>query len=101
MTEKTEWEVVDEVRDKARTEPRQTIQDLMKTLLGPWWRWKLAGTATVAGLAIVFFATLTGMIALLLSAAAIVSIGIGKLRQWWRRDYGAGALIKQRQKSKV
>lgn len=97
MSEKTEWEVVDE----PRPESRQTMRDLMKALLGRRWRWKLAGAATVASLAIVFFATLIGMTVLAMSAAAIISIGIGKLRQWWRRGNGTGALLKPQQKSKA
>lgn len=81
MAEKTEWEVV----DAAPQETRQSTPDMMQTLLGPWWRWKIAGAIAIAGGFLVLFATLAGLIVLAMSAGALVLIGIGKLRQWLRR----------------
>jgi hypothetical protein len=86
MTERVEWEVVDNAPSPGK---RPTIQQLMKTLLGPWWRWKIAGTATVAALVVVFFATLTGIFLLLMAAVGIMSIGISKFRQWLRSSDGS------------
>lgn len=78
MTEKTEWELIDAPSSDTQSKPGH----LLKKLLGPWWRWKLAGAATVASMALVFFATLAGMIILLVLAGTILSFGIGKLRRW-------------------
>jgi hypothetical protein len=83
MTERVEWEVVDDAPSPGK---RPTIQQLMKTLLGPWWRWKIAGTATVAALAVVLFATLSGIILLLMAAVGIMSIGIARFKRWLRRS---------------
>jgi predicted lipid-binding transport protein (Tim44 family) len=88
MNETTEWEVVDAPAPDAR----QTMRQLMKTLLGPWWKWKIAGVATIAGLALVFFAALTGVLMLVILIGAITSVGIGKFRQWRRRDRRAVSL---------
>jgi hypothetical protein len=71
---------------------RQTIWGLMKNLFGPWWRWKIAGAATLASLVLVLFAVLTGMIILTVSAGAIMLIGAGKIRQWLRRRDAASSL---------
>jgi hypothetical protein len=86
MTERVEWEVVDDAPSPGK---RPTIQQLMKTLLGPWWRWKIAGTATVAALAVVLFATLSGIILLLMAAVGIMSIGIARFKRWLRRSDGS------------
>lgn len=80
MTEKTEWEVVD--ADAPPQDTRQTLQQLMKNMLGPWWRWKVAGVVIAAGAALMFFLTVTAIFILGVMAAAIISIGIGKVRQW-------------------
>jgi hypothetical protein len=86
MTERVEWEVVDDAPSPGK---RPTIQQLMKTMLGPWWRWKIGGTATVAALVVVLFATLSGIFLLLMAAVGIMSIGMGKFKQWLRRSDGS------------
>lgn len=90
MTERVEWEVV----DAPAPGKRPTMQQLMKTLLGPWWRWKIAGAATVAAVVVVFFATLTGIILLLMVAIGIMSVGIGKFRRWLRRRSNGSLIVK-------
>jgi hypothetical protein len=87
MTEKTEWEIVD--GDVPPQDRPQTLQQLMKNLLGPWWRWKVAGLATVAGVAMVFFLTVTAVFVLGLMAVAIVALCVAKVRQWMRRRPGS------------
>jgi hypothetical protein len=92
MTEKTEWEVVD--GDAPPQDRRQTLQQLMKNLLGPWWRWKIAGLATVAGMALIFFLTVTAVFVLGLMAVALFSVGVAKVRQWMHRR--AGSAVRER-----
>lgn len=87
MTEKTEWEIVD--ADASPQDTRQTLHQLMKNMLGTWWRWKVAGVAIAAGAALMFFLTVTAIFILGVMAAAIVSIGVGKLRQWFRARPGS------------
>lgn len=97
MNERVEWEVVDEpspghTGNTGNTgnfdNKRPTLQQLLKTVLGRWWRWKIAGVATVAGLAAILFATVAGVILLTMVALGIVSIGIAKFRRWLHRDDG-------------
>jgi hypothetical protein len=88
MTEKTEWEVV----DTPSPDTRQTKEHFLKAMLGPWWRWKIASAVIVAGLALVFFAALAGVIVLFVAVGAILSICIAKFRRWLRRDHGSAPL---------
>jgi hypothetical protein len=85
MTERVDWEVVDEPSPTTRP----TVQQLMQRLLGRWWRWKIAGVATVAALAVVFFATVIGIILLLMVTVGILSVAIGKLMRWLRKSNGS------------
>jgi hypothetical protein len=94
MTDRVEWEVVDERSPHSRphTQPdyetgtRPTIQQLMKNLLGRWWRWKIALAATAAALAVVFFATLIGIVMLVSVAIGLTAFSIAKFRRWVRRS---------------
>jgi ABC-type phosphate transport system auxiliary subunit len=86
MTEKTEWEVVD--GDAPRQDQRQTLQQLMKNWLGPWWRWKVAGLVTIASMALIFLLTVAAVFVLGFMAVAIVSLCILKVRQWMHRRSG-------------
>lgn len=90
MPEKTEWEIVDTPSEETRqSSPPPTPQQMMQNMLGKWWRWKIAGFIFAAGLALVFFLTVTSVAILVLVAAGIVSIGVGRVRQWLRRPGSA------------
>lgn len=78
MTEKTDWEVVDAPSPNTRPPLRQ----LMKKLLGRWWRWKLGGAAVLAGLAVAFFAAVIGVIVVVMIVGVILSLGVNKIRRW-------------------
>ncbi len=93
MTENTEWEVVD--NDAPPQDRRQTLQQLIKNILGPWWRWKIAGLVAIAGVAMVFFLTVAAVFVLGLMAVLIVSLCIAKVRQWMRRR--SGTAVRERQ----
>jgi len=108
MTEKTEWEVVDDpaagarrsyyagYADQARQadeagyvpggDPRRAAQAATAAMLGPWWKWKLAGVASLALVVFAFFATVVGVAALSLVALAIVAAGARKVKLWLRGD---------------
>ena len=77
MTEKAEWELVDAPLPGARP----TLREVLKALLGRHWGWKLLGTAIIASLVLALMVMLTGMAVLLVTVGAVLSIGIGKLRQ--------------------
>lgn len=79
MNDKTEWEVVDE--PSSGTRPRPAMRHLMETLLGRGWRWKVAGGIAIAAVAVVFFASVSIVVALLMATVAVISIGVGKIKQ--------------------
>jgi len=85
MTEKVEWEIVDppaeSSQEKASRETRPTMRQLMKKLLGPWWKLKLVSVASITSLLLVLFAALVGTFVLMLSAGALIATGVAKLRQ--------------------
>lgn len=91
MTEKTEWEIIDvpSPQDRQTRQTRQTPRDRMKSLLGPWWRWKVAGVMIAAGLALVMLVALAGMAVIAMTVTALVILGIAKIKRWLRRDNGA------------
>jgi hypothetical protein len=80
MTERTEWEVV----DGPSPGKRPSVRELLASLLGPWWRWKVAGAALTAGAALLLVATLSGLILLLTLGAALFTLAVGKLARWLR-----------------
>jgi hypothetical protein len=97
MTEYAEWDVA----DAPRTASRQTLAEVMKARLGPWWRWKLAGAAVVASLAVPLLIMLNGILILGMGIATVAIIGIRKLGQWLRRDHVTGVGLKTRYKCKT
>ena len=87
MTEKTEWEIVDEPGQQAHRSADP--ESMAKGLLGPWWRWKVAGVATVAALVIALFLAFAGVVVVFMVAAALLSIFIGKFTRWLRGSHAA------------
>lgn len=92
MTEKTEWEIVDA---PAQDAPRQTPPQFLKHMLGPWWRWKIAGLVVAAGAALMFFLTIAAVFILGVMVVAVLSIGVGKVRQWLRARPGSAVREKR------
>lgn len=85
MTEKTEWEVVDAPAPGARSHGAGfRLPQLLREILGPHWKWKIAGAAVVAGLALGLVLAIAGVAIVTLTAVALVSFAIAKLRQWLR-----------------
>lgn len=84
MTEKTEWEVV----DAPSQDRRPSLQQLLRNLLGRWWRWKIAGVAVVLGLALTFFLTVAAVFVVGLVTVALISLVVAKLRLWLRSRPG-------------
>lgn len=87
MIEKTEWEVIDEgAQPPPNTRP--TAQQLLRAVLGPYWRWKLAGLFIITGVILTLLAAFVGVIVLVLSAAAIVFFATTRIRRWLQRGSG-------------
>ncbi len=102
MQEKPQWEIVDEPIPAAGAQSGphaqfdaqqpQNLQQLLKAFLGRWWRWKILGAVTFTAVSMVLLAMLTGVVALFMAFAAVMAIGIGKIRQWARRRESAVSL---------
>lgn len=88
MNEHTEWELLDAPPSDAgrQPRPRPRLQDVLKALLGPHWRWKTFGMAVLASMMLVLLVTLTGIALVLVAAGALLSIGAAKLRRWLARE---------------
>lgn len=65
------------------------MKPLLQAMMGPWWRWKLVGAGLFAALVMITVAMLTGVLALVGAASAVLAIGVAKFRQWTRRHSGA------------
>ena len=82
QAEQTDWEVVDTVGPQQP--PRASRAATMRALLGPWWRWKLAGfVLTLAVIAAIVFA-MAGVMVVIGMAALLVTVVIAKVRQLLR-----------------
>ncbi|HEY8605818.1 MAG TPA: hypothetical protein VIM12_01730 [Noviherbaspirillum sp.] len=84
MSDKVEWEVVDETTTKpgAAPEPGPAI----KNMLGPWWRLKLAALAALGTIGLVLMVALAGVVVVSVAAVALLSFVIARLAQWMRGD---------------
>ncbi|HJV86860.1 MAG TPA: hypothetical protein VJ698_15450 [Noviherbaspirillum sp.] len=80
MTEKAEWEVV----DHERVASRPNVADVMRALLGPWWRWKLAASAVVTCIALTLIVTLSGILVSVLLMVGVTVIALRKVGSWLR-----------------
>lgn len=84
MVEKAEWEIVDAPAEQERARASAQTPRFMQALLGPWWRWKVAGMIALAALTLILVATFTAIMGVVVSVGAFVSVGIIKLREWLR-----------------
>lgn len=86
MNDKPEWEVVDaEPADERRgLPPPLTPQQALRAMLGPWWRWKLAGLFVLGAVALVFVAAVAGILVVTAIALALVAFAVMRVRAWWR-----------------
>lgn len=88
MNDKVDWEVVDadtQRHDQGRPPPRPpNPQDMLKAMLGPWWRWKLAGMFAVGALVLLFVAAVAGVVVVTAIAFALVAFAVVRVRNWLR-----------------
>lgn len=86
MNDKPEWEVVDAEPAGRRQQlpPPLTPQEALRAMLGPWWRWKLAGLFVLGGVVLVFVAAVAGILVVSAIAFALLAFAVMRLRAWWR-----------------
>ncbi|MGV3653838.1 MAG: hypothetical protein ACO1N5_06435 [Noviherbaspirillum sp.] len=86
MNERTEWEVVDEPQPQPQQRP--ALRELLASLLGRWWRWKVAGAALAAGVVLLVVATLSGLILLFTLGTALLTLVAARMMGWLRGLFG-------------
>lgn len=82
MTDKTEWEVVDAPSEAAPQSPTH----LLKSLLGPWWRWKIGAVAVIAAATLTVFAMVALSVLIVMAIATSIFLGIRLLLHWLHGD---------------
>lgn len=110
MSDKTEWELVDEPANDAQrahagqhayawqshdaeqsAQAQFTRAGMAQAILGPRWKFKVAGMAAVAAVVVVLMAMLTGILFLAVTGFALLSLGIAKLRRMLHGGRGASS----------
>jgi hypothetical protein len=94
MSEKVEWEIVDDTASRRDSGARQSdatadasaARNPLQALLGPWWRWKIAGFALVAVLALVLLTLFAGAFLLAAAAGVALSLAAAKARRLFGRQ---------------
>jgi len=81
MSDQTEWELVDTTEPRAQAQPGASRSALLRAMLGPWWRWKIAVTVLVACLALALVAALAGVLFVVGAGVVLVSLVVAKVRQ--------------------
>ncbi len=81
--EQTEWEVVEGIGPKASTKTSRAA--MMRAMLGPWWRWKIAGLVTAGCIILALVAALASVFFVVGVAVLLVSLVVAKVRQMLRQ----------------
>ncbi|MET0963431.1 MAG: hypothetical protein ABWY05_11555 [Noviherbaspirillum sp.] len=81
--EQAEWEVVDTMGPQAP--PQATRAAMMRAMLGPWWRWKIAATILVMCMILALVFALAGVFFVVGLAVVLVSLVVAKVRQMLRQ----------------
>jgi hypothetical protein len=81
--EQTEWEVVESTGPEAS--PKATRAAMMRAMLGPWWRWKIAGLVTAGCIILALVAALASVFFVVGVAVLLVSLVVAKVRQMLRQ----------------
>ena len=88
--EQTQWEVIDtdgpQQRQQQEQPPRASRATMMRAMLGPWWRWKIAGVTVIfVGILALMFA-MAGVLFVVGAVVVLLSLVVAKVRQWLRQS---------------
>lgn len=84
MSEKVEWEVVDNTEAGPIPNASRTPGEFFGALLGPWWRWKVGAALVLGGIALLFLVAFAGVVVLTALAFAMLSLAVVRIRRWAR-----------------
>jgi len=83
-----EWEVV-EVADAAGAQqapPRVSRAAMLRAVLGPWWRWKIALLMLSLAIIAAFIFAMTGVLFVVGAVVVMISLVVAKVRQLLRQS---------------
>jgi predicted lipid-binding transport protein (Tim44 family) len=80
-----EWEVVEPAASR-QASPKASRAAMFKTLLGPWWRWKIAGLILSLAVIAAFVFAMAGVMLVIGVVTVLVSLVVAKVRQMLRQS---------------
>ena len=83
--EQAEWEVVDPVGPR-QASAKASRAATLRSLLGPWWRWKVAALVFSVAVIAVFIFAMAGVMLVVGVAVVLVSLVVAKVRQMLRQS---------------
>jgi hypothetical protein len=83
--EQAEWEVVDTVGPQ-QAPPKASRAAMLRTMLGPWWRWKVAALIVSLAILAAFVFAMAGVIFVVGLVLVLVMLVIAKVRQLLRQS---------------
>lgn len=92
MSEKVEWEIVEETT--AKTGGKRRAAPSAQAMLGSWWRWKVAGVVALGAVLLMLLVAVAGVIAVTVAAVGLVSFCIARIAMWLRPGPG-GAMARR------
>lgn len=83
--EQADWEVVDPAGPR-QASPKASAAATLRSLLGPWWRWKAAALVLSVAIIAVFVFAMAGAMLVVGVAVVLVSLVVAKVRQMLRQS---------------
>ena len=83
--EQAEWEVVDTVGPQ-QAPPKVGRAALLRTMLGPWWRWKIAALMLSLAVTAAFVFAMAGVMFVIGVVVVLLSLVVAKVRQLLRQS---------------
>ena len=80
----TEWEVVEPVG--AQQSAKASRAAILRAMLGPWWRWKIAALMLAMTVLVAFVFAMAGVMFVVGVGVVLVSLVVAKVRQMLRQS---------------
>ena len=84
-TEQAEWEVVDTIGPQ-QASPKASRAALLRTMLGPWWRWKVAALIVSLAILVAFVFAVAGVLFVVGLVVVLAMLVIAKVKQLLRQS---------------
>jgi len=81
-----EWEVVEPVGAQQQQQPKASRAAILRAMLGPWWRWKIAALILALAVLAAFVFAMAGVMFVVGAGVVLVSLVVAKVRQMLRQS---------------